>query len=165
MGRTSTTIPVMTESELVSELARTAVAGAAPSELPIFAAVADAYFSGGRYQPRIDATGESPLGFGTGIEMGALAPVALAVATRVFWTVATLLGEAIKKQAQAEVSDRIKGVLSRTNRQDNPPLTPAQLSAVRDVAHEAAVSLGVCREEATLLSDAIIGALSVPRRS
>lgn len=155
-------IEPMTDQELITAIARDAIAEVSPSELPVFPAVQRAYFQRGG-AGAVSSEGETDLGFGLGAEATALVPAALAVATSVFSFAATQIGEAAKKEGSAVVSEHVRSLFKRfhTGKPDAPAgLSAAQLAQVRAIAHDKARALKVPEEKATLLADAIIGSLA-----
>jgi hypothetical protein len=152
----------MTHQELITAIARDAIAAVSPSELPIFPAVQRAYFRRGGAAAVI-SEGETDLGFGLGAEVTALAPAALAIATSVLSFAATQIGETARKEGAAVISEQMRSFFKRfhTGKPDAAAhLSAAQLAQVRAIAHEKARALKVSEEKATLLADAIVGSLA-----
>lgn len=153
----------MTNQEIISAIARDALAEVSPAELPLLPAVERAYFQRGG---SVTSDRESALGFGVGTELAALAPAALALATEVCSFAATQIGEAAKKEGSALISERVRLLFKRfhSGQQTSASgLSGAQLAAVRKLAHEKARALKIPEDRATLLADAIVGSLAVPK--
>jgi hypothetical protein len=161
--------------DLVTELARDAVARTAPEELPLFRAASAAYLE----DPEAAAAGTGArgdaLGFGAEAAMALVTPVALAVSTDVL----RFLRAEVAKHAREQGADAIAGVVrklfKRFRDEDEiatavgdaqpdtalPGLSPEQLEEVHRIAVEKARSLRLSSERAELLADSIVGELVV----
>ena len=151
----------MTEQELVASIATEAIRTVAPEEMPVFEAVQQVYFARGGTASVVAPTRESELGFGFGGELVALSPAALAIASEVVSFVANHMGEALKRETGAVISDRTRALFKRFGGKPSAGLTPDQLNRVRSVAAEKAAALRIPASKAGLLVDAIVGGLAV----
>jgi hypothetical protein len=149
--------------ELAEELARRAVVQQAPDELPLFRATALAYreaHADVRHAPSRDEL----LGFGPDAAV-ALAPFALAIGSAVVNFLAEQVLAVGREAGERYVQESIRRWLRRLhgNRDDEDAaasLTREQLANVRAVALEKGRQLELPDGHATLLADAIVGALS-----
>jgi hypothetical protein len=154
---------VIVDADLVSEVARSLVAAAAPGELPLFRATSDAYFRDpqGVLQPKPGK--EEMLGFGVEAEVMLLTP-AILEATR---SVLRFLVAQLQSEAGSEASDAIRNRLERLLHRDpktepaEPGLSREQLAQVREIAFETGRKAQLPEQEATLLADAMIGRLAL----
>ncbi|MGW4890842.1 hypothetical protein ACWEQL_01020 [Kitasatospora sp. NPDC004240] len=153
--------------ELVTRLARAAVAELAPAELELFEETSAAYFSAPA-AVRGTAARPEPLGMGVELVEAVLSGVALSVATEVV----TRLG----LRAAGGVGQRLRPRLSRVFRRSRPAvadgpdpaagpaplaaLGPAETVTLRRVAVDRARALGLDEARSGLLADAILGALA-----
>lgn len=153
------------EDELTADLARAAVARAAPHELPIFRAATTAYFENPeRALPQ--RSKDEMLGFGMEA-IAVLTPYALAIAKPV---ALFLMGE-VAKQATERSREAVLQLVRRLfrmrdeqvaphgNEPEVQPLTPEQLTRVRDLALDKARELDLDDDKAALLADAMVGSL------
>ncbi|WP_413250823.1 hypothetical protein [Sinomonas flava] len=148
---------------LGEELARRALERAAPDELLTFDLVVEDY----RADPAgalTRSSGDPAVGFG--LDLAALAPFALAVASAVVPFIADLLRESAAEAAKTGVGEALRRLFhhadtARRGADDPPPLTPEQNAQVFDAATQQGLALGLDRERATLLGHAIVGALAV----
>lgn len=151
-----------TVDDAVVELARAAVARAAPEELPLFPAASEAYRAG--RDP--GAATRGPL-LGTAA-VALLTPVALAVAKEVLGLLGKQLGRQAAEHGGAGIQwliDRLHGhsdsAAAPTPREgEDIGLTPDQLEEVRDLALEKARQLELPEAKAVLLADALVGSLA-----
>ncbi|WP_345206751.1 hypothetical protein [Fodinibacter luteus] len=153
------------EQDLVRLLAHQVVQVTAPEELLVFDETAEEYFA----DPHgvLAATGrDEAVGFG--VDMALLTPYILAVATPVIQLLASMVGDALKKEGQPSVHAFVRRLLRRDEgTQPAPaaarpePLTPDQLARVRQVATERGRAVGLPQDQADLLADAIAGGISV----
>jgi hypothetical protein len=155
---------------LVSELARAAVAEAAPQELPLFAVTAEAYFE----RPHaVDAAPDDPddlLGFGGAADLTMLTPVALAAASAVIQFIIAEAGKATRKEAEGAIGDGVAAIFKKLPHigstepvaaQMLPTFTTAQLAEVREVAFEKCRELRLPVNRANLVADAMVGSLTL----
>jgi hypothetical protein len=153
------------EEALVRQLAQQVLETTAPEELAIFDETAEEYFA----DPEgvLEAKGrDEAVGFG--LELALLTPYILAVARAVIQLLATMVGDAVKKEGQPAVNGFIRRLFGRHDPGTPAPaalspaaLTPDQLAAVRKVALERARLIGLKEDRAALLADAIAGGISV----
>jgi hypothetical protein len=163
------------EQQLAGDLARAVIRQVAPEELAVFDEAAADYFKHSARPQRVKGRDEV---VGFGLDMALLAPSALAVATGVVRFLAAVAADAVRD----ELSDDLKPLISRAVRQafrrDDPApangregalqrpepalsLTSEQGREVRQVALQTARQAGLGDGEATLLADAVVGALVV----
>ena len=149
------------ERAVVSELARRALAAAAPDELVIFDETASDYF----HDPQAALAGQrrdEAVGFG--LELALMTPYVIAVATAAVHTLVSIVGGAVKDEGGVAARSLIRRLFRLPNPDD--PTTPAPLSVeqarqVRGVAFARATDLGIPEQQAGLLADAITGGLVV----
>ena len=166
------------DDALVASLARTAVAQAAPEELPLFRATSQAYFDDPEALKR-QGSGDQMLGFGVEAALVLVTPVALSVARDVL----NFVVEQVRGQAREHGKDLIDRLADRLVNRDgkaaapaepppaqaateSPPepepagLTDEQLEQVRALALEKAGQLKLSPEKAALLADSLVGSLA-----
>jgi len=155
----------ITQQDIIAAVAREVVEKTAPAEIALFPAIEKVYFERGGMADAVERSRESPLGFGLGAEITALAPAALLLATEAFRFAATKAGEAVKHEAGAVVSERIKALFKRFHSSEaaHASLSPSQLAELRSIVRDRAVALRIPLDKASLLADAIVGALVAPR--
>lgn len=146
------------EDELAAELARAAVARAAPHEMRIFNAVSAAYLK--NPERALDQRSKDEM-LGFGLEsLAVLTPYALAIAKPV---VLFLLGEVAKHATESSREAVVRLVRRLFGRRDEQPevqpLSPEQLTRVRELALGKARELDLEEEKAALLADAMVGSL------
>ena len=154
-----------TDDALVSELARDAVAVAAPAELPLFGAASRRYFDDPDAAETPTKGGDEMLGFGLEAAAILITPVALCVARAVVRFVTGEVARATKEESRALIHERVRRLFRRGGDErpedaDEPGLTDQQLVEVRRVAVEKATALGVPAERAGILADAMVGSLA-----
>jgi hypothetical protein len=165
----------LVDDELVAVLARSAVAQAAPEELPLFRATSEAYFEN---PDALEAqrSKDEMLGFGVGDALVLLTPVALAVSRDVL----SFVLEQLRSQAREHGKEAIDRLVSRLLDRDEKPapeapggeaeapagdaeppdLTDEQLEEVRALAVEKARQLKLAPDKAELLADSLVGSLA-----
>jgi hypothetical protein len=173
------------ERAMVEALARVAVDDAAPEEGPLFGPMADAYYDPRRGTPSGSKSDEM-LGFGVDAAAAAVlvTPVALEVAKNVLGYVVGELQTAFKDEAKPMIQALVKRVLRRSPKLEDkaaeepaaapaaepgaapaaepaaaPQLTQAQLDELRKVALSTAERMGLREPKASVLADAIVGAM------
>lgn len=156
------------EQELITLLARHAVEQVAPDELPLFRPTTQAYFDPRRRSGGVRDSDEM-LGFGIDADPAQLfvTPVALEVAKAV---VAFMIVEA-KSVWKEHAKPRIKALALRllgmeANAEEKPQpeepivFTPEQLTEIHEQAVKTAIRAGMAKDRASLLADAIVGAVA-----
>jgi hypothetical protein len=149
------------QRELSSELARTALERAAPEELIFFEDVAAEYFADPQKTLSTQRRDE-PLGFG--IELALLAPFALAVADYVVKLLGDLLADALSDAAKPSLAAALRRMIGQRDegeRLDDQDFTSGQRRRIHQAALAEAERLGLEKSSATLLANALIGALDV----
>ena len=157
------------DDQLIADLARDVIAQTAPQEVPLFRANSEAYFKDPQKALQRQGGKDEMLGFGDGAMITFLTPIALTVMTEVV----KFLVEEVKKSAKTEgagvVNEAVKSLFKKFHSKDDkakknevPPLTPEQLMHVRKLALEKAHQLKLSNDKATLLTDSIVGSLTVP---
>jgi hypothetical protein len=146
------------QDDLTLELAREGLAAISPEELPLLDALGPELVASADEPNR----GDGALGFG-GIEI-VLASVVVSVAK----VVVDVIVEAAQKYAAEEGTGLVHRLVQffRSRHDDaeatpKPVLDPAELARAREVAHQRAVDLGVDETKASVLADAIVGALAL----
>ena len=154
---------------LTEALARQVIGEIAPEELPLFDSVCSTWFTTRRSGRRRRRRHEDPLGFGPETAATILAPAVLAVCGEVARHLAGEAGRSLAGRI-SKLVDRSVGRLlsrSRTPRKAAPPaeLTRDQLVRVRQLAFERGLEVGLARERANVLADAIAGSLVLTGRA
>lgn len=141
--------------ELTLELARELVARADPDELPMLEAIAPVALSEGT-----ELRGRSDGSLGFGIELVTIASISLPVAQAIGGFLVTVLSagaaDAVSEGVTTEVRKRFK------RRTDATPPPADVVNKARKVAFEHSKTLGLDEGRATLLADAVAGALTTP---
>jgi hypothetical protein len=159
------------DDALVAELARSAVARAAPEELPLFRATSEAYFENPEALEDREA-GDEMLGFGVDAALILVTPVALAVSRDVLNFIVAQVREQAREHG-AEAIDRFfdrllkrkekpaaAGATPAPTPSEPPDLTEEQLEEVRTLALEKARQLKLAPDKAELLADSLVGSLA-----
>ena len=169
------------ERAIVEALARVVVEDAAPEERPLFGPMTEAYYDPRRGTPSGSKSDEM-LGFGVDAAAAVVlvTPVALEVAKNVLGYVVGELQTAFKDEAKPMIQALVKRVLRRSPKPEDdkaaaeprepaaapaaepaaaPQLTQAQLDELRKVALSTAERMGLREPKASVLADAIVGAM------
>ena len=158
------------ERAIVEALARVAVDDAAPEEGPLFGPMADAYYDPRRGTPS-GAKSDEMLGFGVDAAAAVVlvTPIALEAAKNVLGYLVGELQTAFKDEAKPMIQALVKRVLRRSPKPEGdtataeapppPQLTEAQLDELRKVALSTAERMGLREPKASVLADAIVGAM------
>lgn len=160
------------DDALVVELARSLVRDVAPQELPMFRANSALYLKDpDKAQQQRQSSGKDDLlGFGAGIDLTLLTPVAMAVATEVIKFLAMEIARAAKSESAPIIHEQVRLLFSRFRGEtdSNPEaqakpaaLTRQQLEQVRTIAYDTACRLNLTTDQARLLADSTIGGLAV----
>ncbi|GAA1978998.1 hypothetical protein GCM10009799_00180 [Nocardiopsis rhodophaea] len=163
----------MEYSQLHIALARAAVERAAPDELPLFDVTSDAYFTH-RKQSRRHKNADRMLDFGVDEAVTLVSHAALIAAGYSVDYLAQRSGEAAGQAVERTTASWWKRLTvwkreseeptQPTDQQDGEQpvsLTPDQLTAVRELAHQRSVDAGVSAEKARLIADSIVGELAL----
>ena len=175
------------QQALVQALARSTVTEVAPEELPLFDPTSEAYFDASRRGD--GKTTDEMLGFGVDAAAAAVlvTPVALEAARSVISYLVGELSSALKDEAGPRIREIVKRVLgggdaAKPEQPDTPetpgepeppkttdpkpkpvpettPLTPAQLDELHKVALKTAERMGMEKAKASVVADAIVGAI------
>ncbi|MGW5240558.1 hypothetical protein ACWEOW_16635 [Monashia sp. NPDC004114] len=166
---------------LISVLAQSVLAQAAPDELPVFDETAEDYFDDPAATLRPHGRDE-PVGFG--IDIALLTPYVLAVATPVIQLIVGLVSDAVHTDSRSVLAPLVRRLLrlpepsaegaadagagaaatAAASAGEAPlALTTEQARQIHDVALERGRSLGLVDELAALLADAVVGGLVVAR--
>lgn len=150
----------------VAELAKEVVMSIAPSEGPLFNSVAREY---ARHPDRAlkESVGKDEV-LGFGVELGLLlTPAVIAVAQTVIKFVGTEILKIGQQAAGTAVDSAVHNVVSRAmaggaaaKAAGPTPFTAEQLSAVRNVALNRALSLHLEHDQAERLADAMVARLA-----
>jgi hypothetical protein len=169
------------ERAVVAALARTTVDEVAPEEAPLFGPMAQAYFDPSR-SPGGKGGTDDMLGFGVDAAAAAVlvTPVALEAAKSVIGYVVGELQTAFKDEATPMIQAFVKRLLHGKPKSgepvgapkadgaakaeakppdEPPPFTSDQLAEVRRVALKTAERMGMERDKANVVADAIVGAI------
>jgi hypothetical protein len=156
-------VAAATPDDLVAELARAAVARAAPEELPLFAPMSEAYLA----DPKALDPGKSRddmLGFGVEAAAMLVTPIALQVARDVLGFLHEQLRERAREQGEGAIDRIIARLVGKKDDaaavEEVPELTDVQLEQVRALAFEKARSLKLSDSRAELLADSLVGSLA-----
>ncbi len=171
------------EQALIEALAHSAVEDVAPEELPLFGPTSEAYFDPARGTPA-GAKSDEMLGFGVdaAAAMVLVTPVALEAAKSVVGYVVGELQTALKDQAKPMIQALVKRLLQRGAKpvgapedktadaagqppaksaaDEAPPFTREQLDELHKVALKTAERMGMQRDKASVVADAIVGAIA-----
>jgi hypothetical protein len=170
------------EQAIIEGLAHSAVEEIAPEELPLFGPTSEAYFDPARGTPA-GAKSDEMLGFGVdaAAAMVLVTPVALEAAKSVVGFVVAELQTAFKDEAKPMIQALVKRLLHRGAKPagapegkageagdqaaakpaaDEPlPFTQVQLDELHKVALKTAERMGLERDKASVVADAIVGAI------
>ncbi len=174
------------QQQLIADLARDLLAETAPQELPLFRASSEAFFKDPQRVMSGTVGKDEPLGFGAGEGTSFLAPVILAVATRVVTFLAAEVGKSAQAEGSTFINDTVKALFKRfrpaaaAEKQPTgeaslapkpaapapvPAVTPELLKRVREVAFQQAKQLRLSDSNAQLLADSLVGSLALPPAS
>ena len=150
------------ERAVVEDLARRALAQAAPDELPLFDETAQQYFADPASvldpKPRDESVG-------FGIELALLTPFLIEMATAAVRALGAMFGDAVKAEGTPVVRSLIRKLFRLPDPAGSPappaPLNQAQFKRIHEVAVDRAAALGLSPRQAGLLADAITGGLVV----
>ncbi len=169
------------EQAVVAALARTTVDEVAPEEAPLFGPMSQAYFDPSRSSKGGSGT-DDMLGFGVDAAAAAVlvTPIALEAAKSVIGYVVGELQTTFKDEAKPMIQAFVKRLLhgkpkpgeaadgpkddgaakAGAKPPDEPlPFTEEQLAEVRKVALKTAERMGMERDKANVVADAIVGAI------
>lgn len=145
------------------ELARRVVRKIAPEELPSFDIVAAPYLeSPEQAERRLRQAHDDPLGFGLADVVALATPVVALVSGSVITAVSDSVGKAVRDGAVGALRKAWRKLRRKPLEPlelPSTPLTTAQLAEVRQIALERALSLGMKRQKAEALADAVVAAL------
>ncbi len=154
---TSTTV------RTADELARRVVRKIAPEELPSFDIVAAPYLqTPEQAERRLRRAYDDPLGFGLGDIVTMATPVVALVSGSVITAVSDSVGKAVSTgtaNAARKAWRKFRGKPLQPLELPPTPLSTAQLAEVRQLALDRALSLGMERQKAEALADAVLAAL------
>jgi hypothetical protein len=135
----------------------------APEELPSFDVVAAPYLENPRQaERRLRQAHDDPLGFGLGDIVAMATPVIALVSGSVITAVSDSVGRAVRDgttNAVRKAWRKVRGKPVPPLELPSTQLTAAQLAEVRQIALERALSLGMKRQKAEALADAVVAAL------
>jgi len=165
MSSSETGLTSTDEQALVRVLAQQVLEAAAPEELALFDETAEEYFADPQGVLGAKSRDEA---VGFGVDMALLTPYLLAVVTPVIQLLASMVGEAVRKEGQGSVTALVRRLLGHRD-PGTPvpadvqpsPLTHDQLAQVREVAAKRGRAVGLSKAQADLLADAIAGGISV----
>jgi hypothetical protein len=151
------------DRELTKEAARLIVEQIAPDELVLFDVTAEEYFADPRAALRVSKADEA---IGFGIDLVMLTPYVLAAAGQVVQFLLTALCDAVAKESDAVVVERVHRLFHRRGGGNAAPDTtegmPLEVvQEARQVALTTAKAVGLDEPTAALLADAIAGRLLV----
>jgi hypothetical protein len=170
------------EQAIIEGLAHSAVEEIAPEELPLFGPTSEAYFDPARGTPA-GAKSDEMLGFGVdaAAAMMLVTPVALEAAKSVVGYVVGELQSAFKDEARPMIQALVRrlfhggvkpagapegkageagGQAAAKPVADEPlPFTQVQLDELHKVALKTAERMGMERDKASVVADAIVGAI------
>jgi hypothetical protein len=145
------------------ELARRVVRRIAPEELPSFDVVATPYLESPKQaERRLRQAHDDPLGFGLGDIVELATPVIALVSGSVITAVSDSVGKTVRDGtagAMRKAWRKVRGKSAEPLQLPSTPLTTAQLAEVRQIALDRALSLGMKRQKAEALADAVIASL------
>ena len=162
------------ERAVVEALARAVVEDAAPEERPLFGPMTEAYYDPRRGTPSGSKSDEM-LGFGVDAAAAAVlvTPIALEAAKNVLGYLVGELQAAFKDESKPMIQALVKRLLRRGPKSEGdkaaaepaaetaapPQLTQAELDELRKVALSTAERMGLREPKASVLADAIVGAM------
>ena len=154
------------DATLVVDVARGVVRDVAPHEMPMFRANSELYLKAPIKSQRNTRDGDDLLGFGAGVDLTLLTPIAIAVTSEVLKFLATEIANSAKRESAPIIHQQVRRLFVRfrtaePNTDDPPPLNKQQLEQVRAVAFETACRLQLPSDQAKLLADATVGGLAV----
>lgn len=145
------------------ELARRVVRKIAPEELPSFDIVAAPYLKNPEQaERRLRRAYDDPLGFGLGDIVAMATPVVALVSGSVITAVSDSVGKAVTDgtaNAVRKAWRKLRGKPLQPLELPSTPLSTTQLAEVRQIALDRALSLGMERQKAEALADAVVAAL------
>jgi hypothetical protein len=176
------------EQAMVQALARSTVTEVAPEELPLFEPTSEAYFDPSRREDGRTPDEMLGFGVDAAAAAVLVTPVALEAARSVISYLVGELSSALKDEAGPRIREIVKRVLggdddAKQQKPDGPdqtgepeprtttdpkptpptpattPLTPAQLDELHKVALRTAERMGMERAKASVVADAIVGAI------
>lgn len=140
-------------------LARAAVRGVAPAELPLFSASVARYEADPEGALRGGTAGDRTLGFGAEAAVVLVTPYALELVKRLFGRLADKLGDSAANSLAGRISQWLGG--DHAGKPDEPaPLSADQLRLVAEVTRSEAESLALPADQSERLADAVIAALA-----
>lgn len=154
----------MSEQQLITDLSQELVTQIAPQELPLFRAHAAVYFQDPAKAGNNQQTKDEMLGFGTGEAVVLLTPFVLTVTNEVVKFIAAEIKKTTKEESASLIAEMVKSLFKKFRpeaKQKAPPLTPAQLAAVREAVLEQTRLLKLSESRSNLLADAIAGSLVI----
>jgi hypothetical protein len=158
------------ERAVVEALARAVVEDAAPEERPLFGPMTEAYYDPRRGTPSGSKSDEM-LGFGVDAAAAVVlvTPIALEAAKNVLGYLVGELQAAFKDESKPVIQALVKRLLRRGPKPEGdkaaaeppapPELTQAQLDELRKVALSTAERMGLREPKASVLANAIVGAM------
>jgi hypothetical protein len=145
------------------DLARRVVREIAPEELSSFDIVAAPYLERPEQaERRLRQAHDDPLGFGLGDIVAMATPVIALVSGSVITAVSDSVGKAVRDgttSAARKAWRKFRGKPVEPLELPSTPLTRAQLTEVRQIALQRALSLGMKQQKAEALADAVVAAL------
>jgi hypothetical protein len=155
----SALLPEDEAENLSVELSKEVLTVLAPDELPFFSDVVQGLRDGHKVGPGSE-TRDEPLGFG--IELSLLAPYVISVMP----SVVNFLGQVVTASAQQEAAAGLSALIRKFFKRPQEKagrvrLTLAQGQAVRTITYDRAITVGLDKERAGLLADAVVGSISV----
>jgi hypothetical protein len=152
-----------TSRQLIIEISRDLIAQIAPQELPLFRAHSQAYFDDPAEALKQPVGEDGMLEFGVGDAVVFVTPIVLAIASEIVVFLSGEIRTSFAKQSADLVGDLVKKLFKRfrTEKEQPPALTDAQLAQVRKIAYQKARQLKIAEAQAALLADALVGGLAV----
>jgi hypothetical protein len=153
-------------NQLVTHLSRDIVTQMAPEELPLYPVISEAYVKDPEKTLRGQISKDEDLGFGVAEAAVLLTPVVLEVMKSVVMFLWAEVAKGVKQESTRLIGDSIKSMFKKyvpadTHQGQVPGLTSEQLAQVRLLALEKARQLSLTEDQALLLSDSIVGSLTI----
>jgi hypothetical protein len=146
------------DDEIVRLLGLELVTRLVPEELPVYPSLVS-QFEGTASGRRNKSSDDQILGFGAGEVVLLMTPEILSF-TRGFWDAL------VAQTAQNSLNGVVRRIqLLRAGHQNPPPLNAEQIQLVRKVAEQETRRLNMPKDQAGILTDAIVGALAAPAAS
>lgn len=153
------------EQESVIRLSRSVVTRLAPEELTLFDAVLDAYMTNPSARRPTPRGRDQILGIGVDATAALFTPIVVAVVIDVTKHLSIQASDATVRSGRSLIRRIVHRLPHKTHadestRDHTTPITADQITLVREAALKKALALGLGKNKASLLADAIVGSLA-----